>query len=585
MELSAATSSDGASPEQRGDDSATLYVGGLPPYTSPVLLGSLFQQYFPKDIKVVKDKCYGFVTLNSSQAAQQAIHALNGQMVSGGQTLLVNYALVPPSDERERGVSPSGEPLPMGAGGRGLQPQHQIFVGDLNAQVDDTKLYNTFARYTSCVDARVMWDPYTRRSKGFGFVTFTKLEDAGRAIAELNGQLLGSRRIRCDWAQHKLDPMMEGMDEASVDRANPLSTNIYVGNISPSVDELTITALFQEFGKVVFVRVHRKGGYGFVGFQDHWSAVRAIVGMHGKIVHDRALKCSWGTMGSFGSGGGGSSSGNTSLLSPEHSRASALSASLRSSGGSASQFLDLPDLGLPGLGSRGPLISPAKGMPVQTFHHAATAVMPSNTLHLGSSTRGYGPMMVSQPMTPGLAGSSAGNMYTMPQAYGGLMPAMAQQLQHPYLMPASMLPVAYKPSQNTVSVAKMVPSMAGTTYTPVAGGTYPGWQASQGAAGVFSGTGDLLLPSTSGLISSRRTTRTSRMRQSHELYTNERHVHLIEIKFCEDTRPEYQLNAAKQQHAGLCKLITAKAVTIHPILLGVGGTIYTEHTLKRFKQL
>ncbi|KAF5840023.1 hypothetical protein DUNSADRAFT_18060 [Dunaliella salina] len=58
-----------------------------------------------------------------------------------------------------------------------------------------------------------------------------------------------------------------------------------------------------------------------------------------------------------------------------------------------------------------------------------------------------------------------------------------------------------------------------------------------------------------------------------------------EIKVCEDTRSEHQLNAAKQQHAELCKVIKAEAVTIHPILLGVGGTIYTEHTLKQFKQL
>eukprot|EP00983_Pelagomonas_calceolata_P061822 1146993-Pelagomonas_calceolata.AAC.5 len=56
-------------------------------------------------------------------------------------------------------------------------------------------------------------------------------------------------------------------------------------------------------------------------------------------------------------------------------------------------------------------------------------------------------------------------------------------------------------------------------------------------------------------------------------------------QYCEDTRPQHQLNAAKQQHADLCKLISAKAATIHPILLGVGGTIYTEHTLKQFKQL
>jgi len=85
--------------------------------------------------------------------------------------------------------------------------------------------------------------------------------------------------------------------------------------------------------------------------------------------------------------------------------------------------------------------------------------------------------------------------------------------------------------------------------------------------------------------STRGTTRASRIRQPHELQINMRHVHLIEIKFCEDTRPEHQLNAAKQQHADLCKLINAKAVTIHPILLGVGGSIYAEHTLKQFKQL
>jgi len=81
------------------------------------------------------------------------------------------------------------------------------------------------------------------------------------------------------------------------------------------------------------------------------------------------------------------------------------------------------------------------------------------------------------------------------------------------------------------------------------------------------------------------TSMTNRVRQPHLLNATQRHVHLIEIKYCEDTRPEHQLAAAQQQHAHLCKLIDAKAVTIHPILLGVGGTCYTEHTLKQFKKL
>eukprot|EP00983_Pelagomonas_calceolata_P021265 666332-Pelagomonas_calceolata.AAC.1 len=37
--------------------------------------------------------------------------------------------------------------------------------------------------------------------------------------------------------------------------------------------------------------------------------------------------------------------------------------------------------------------------------------------------------------------------------------------------------------------------------------------------------------------------------------------------YCKDTRPGHQLEAA-QQHTDLCKLISAKVVTLHTILLG-----------------
>eukprot|EP00983_Pelagomonas_calceolata_P093024 1157731-Pelagomonas_calceolata.AAC.3 len=46
-----------------------------------------------------------------------------------------------------------------------------------------------------------------------------------------------------------------------------------------------------------------------------------------------------------------------------------------------------------------------------------------------------------------------------------------------------------------------------------------------------------------------------------------------------------QLEAAQRQHADLSKNISGKAVTVHIILLGVGGTCYTEHILNQFKHL
>lgn len=54
-----------------------------------------------------------------------------------------------------------------------------------------------------CRDARVMWDHSTGRSKGYGFVSFRSKEDGDRAIQEMHGHLIGSRRVRCGWAQHK----------------------------------------------------------------------------------------------------------------------------------------------------------------------------------------------------------------------------------------------------------------------------------------------------------------------------------------------------------------------------------------------
>eukprot|EP00983_Pelagomonas_calceolata_P029038 909722-Pelagomonas_calceolata.AAC.2 len=50
----------------------------------------------------------------------------------------------------------------------------------------------------------------------------------------------------------------------------------------------------------------------------------------------------------------------------------------------------------------------------------------------------------------------------------------------------------------------------------------------------------------------------NRVRQPHQLNVNQRHVHLVEIKYCEDMRPGQQMEMAQQQHADLCKNISGK---------------------------
>eukprot|EP00983_Pelagomonas_calceolata_P052551 1142891-Pelagomonas_calceolata.AAC.2 len=52
-----------------------------------------------------------------------------------------------------------------------------------------------------------------------------------------------------------------------------------------------------------------------------------------------------------------------------------------------------------------------------------------------------------------------------------------------------------------------------------------------------------------------------------------------ETNYCIDTRPGAQLEASQEQDSELCKQLQAAEITLHTILLGVGGIVYTAHTL------
>jgi len=57
-------------------------------------------------------------------------------------------------------------------------------------------------------------------------------------------------------------------------------------------------------------------------------------------------------------------------------------------------------------------------------------------------------------------------------------------------------------------------------------------------------------------------------------------VHLIEVKYCDGTRPEQQLARATEQHNGLKHALVQQChkESLHTILIGVMGTIFKCHT-------
>ncbi|XVF49960.1 hypothetical protein PTKIN_Ptkin04bG0058300 [Pterospermum kingtungense] len=82
-------------------------------------------------------------------------------------------------------------------------PSSKLFVGGISYQTDDQSLREAFSKYGEVVEARVIVDRETGRSRGFGFVTYTSSEDASSAIQALDGQDLHGRQVRVNYAAER----------------------------------------------------------------------------------------------------------------------------------------------------------------------------------------------------------------------------------------------------------------------------------------------------------------------------------------------------------------------------------------------
>ncbi|KAJ7956473.1 putative Glycine-rich RNA-binding protein [Quillaja saponaria] len=79
----------------------------------------------------------------------------------------------------------------------------KLFIGGISYSTDEQSLREAFAKYGEVVDARVIVDRETGRSRGFGFVTFTSDEEASSALQALDGQELHGRQVRVNYANDR----------------------------------------------------------------------------------------------------------------------------------------------------------------------------------------------------------------------------------------------------------------------------------------------------------------------------------------------------------------------------------------------
>ena len=77
----------------------------------------------------------------------------------------------------------------------------KVYVGNLPWSIRGKELREAFEKYGEIEDSTVILDRQTRRSKGFGFVTFVNDADADKAIAEMNKKEIEGRELTVNEAK------------------------------------------------------------------------------------------------------------------------------------------------------------------------------------------------------------------------------------------------------------------------------------------------------------------------------------------------------------------------------------------------
>jgi RNA-binding protein Musashi len=268
------------SPQQGGIDQGKIFVGGLSWSTTEESLRFHFEQYGPvESVQVMRDRNtgeprgFGFVIFKDGATVDLVMKDVpNGHEI--------NHKLVDVKRAQARGVAPpsihrdepeSGGGAPVGAAGGDFHNTHhnkdseqehhltpeelntKVFVGGIPPNIDSAGLKEIFEEFGPVVDAIVMVDQVTNRSRCFGFVTFENgSQGAQKAIAQQPLNIEG-RSVEVKLATPKAE------QRRAPPAAGPKHVGLRAGIASSSSGEYAGLA-------VAYGRSGWKAGYGTYAF-------------------------------------------------------------------------------------------------------------------------------------------------------------------------------------------------------------------------------------------------------------------------------------------------------------------------------
>ncbi|NXC90529.1 PABP4 protein, partial [Cercotrichas coryphoeus] len=253
-----------------------------------VLTQASLQQHFLALLPVPQVVCdengskgYAFVHFETQDAADRAIEKMNGMLLNDRKVFVGRF-----KSRKEREAE-------LGAKAKEFT---NVYIKNFGDDMDDERLKELFGKYGKTLSVKVMTDP-TGKSKGFGFVSFEKHEEANKAVEEMNGKDMNGKMLFVGRAQKKAERQAElkrRFEQLKQERLSRYQgVNLYIKNLDDTIDDEKLRKEFSPFGSITSAKVMledgRSKGFGFVCFSSPEEATKAVTEMNGRIVGSKPL--------------------------------------------------------------------------------------------------------------------------------------------------------------------------------------------------------------------------------------------------------------------------------------------------------
>lgn len=175
--------------------SNSLWMGDIETWMDENYIKELFKNIANVvSVKIMKKNGmpvgYCFVEFENSQIANYVLENYNGKTVQG-TTKVLKLSKAMHSSSQGKVITTTNDTSTL------QSSETQIYVCDMDTNITEDELKQFFCKhYLSVSSTKIVSDPKTRQSRGYGFVRFKDPVEANRALTEMNGKILNSKAIK-----------------------------------------------------------------------------------------------------------------------------------------------------------------------------------------------------------------------------------------------------------------------------------------------------------------------------------------------------------------------------------------------------